>query len=93
MPSSTPPSVAFQLPYTHEVRHATSLVELLKLAGSRVQVGNAWGIALRTYDRRKADPGSTTVAEVVKLAAILQVDEQHLFAVVSASARALAARK
>lgn len=87
---SPTPSVAFQLPYTHEVRRVTSFTDLLKLAGTRVAVGNAWGVALRTYDRRKLDPGSLTVAEVQKLAVVLAVNEQDLYAVVSANARNMA---
>lgn len=89
-PPSSVPSVAFQLPLTHEVRRVTSFTDLLKLAGTRVAVGNAWGVALRTYDRRKQDPGSLTVAEVQKLAVVLAVNEQDLYAVVSANARDLA---
>ncbi|QKG59159.1 hypothetical protein GKZ68_20990 (plasmid) [Hymenobacter sp. BRD128] len=85
------PSVAFQLPLTHEVRRVTSFTELLRLAGTRVAVGKAWGVALRTYDRRKQDPGSLTVAEVQKLAVVLAVNELDLFAVVSANARDRAA--
>jgi uncharacterized protein (DUF2384 family) len=92
MVSSTP-CVKFNLPFSHEERLVTSLADLLKLAGTRVAVGSAWGVALRTYDRRKKDPGSTTVAEVQKLAAVLKVNENELFAVISANVRERPGRK
>lgn len=76
------------MPLTHEIRQVTSFAELLKLAGTRVAVGRAWGVALRTYDRRKLEPGTTTVAELKQLAKILRVSEQALFAMVSASLEA-----
>jgi uncharacterized protein (DUF2384 family) len=85
MLSPPPPSVEFVLPLTHEVRQVSSFSELLRLAGTRVAVGRAWGVALRTYDRRKKEPGSTTVAELKKLAWVLKVNEQALFALISAS--------
>ena len=85
MASPTSPSVTFRLPLTHEVRQVTTLPQLLKLAGTRVAVSVAWGIALRTYDRRKRDPGSTTLTELRRLARVLAVDERELFAMVSFS--------
>lgn len=73
------------MPLTHEVRQVSSFAELLRLAGTRVAVGKAWGVALRTYDRRKQDPGSVTVAELKKLAEVLEIKEIDLFALLSVS--------
>jgi hypothetical protein len=82
------PTVAFTEPLTSppRVHHASTLAELLEVAGTRKRIVEAWGVSARTYDTRKRSPSTCTVGELQQLVRVLQVSEEELFAVVRAEA-------
>ncbi|GAA4389076.1 hypothetical protein [Hymenobacter koreensis] len=88
MSKAAAPTVAFTEPLTSppRVHHPGTLAELLEVAGTRKRIVEAWGVSARTYDTRKRSPGTCTVDELQRLARVLSVAEDELFAVVRAQA-------
>ena len=88
MPKVAAPTVAFTEPLTSppRVHQVSTLAGLLKVAGTRKRIVEAWGVSARTYDTRKRSPGTCTIGELQQLARVLNVSEEELFAVVRTEA-------